>query len=587
MDLILFKKEVEVNKNTTIAFLIILITVMFFTSPLYNKFYTEKILKKPYVANTISKNTNKEKNVKESPVEKEEIVVEKKNDSLINDSIVSDTIWVETDKLIIGIKEKGGIVISVKMKQYRYNNGGDIKGNEIIDIINKNSDGGCQLAINGKTFDKKLFRYSGKNKRIKISEKEKTVEFLYKKDKNNEIKKIFKFNKDQYTFNVIIESSSLPGERITLGWKCGIEESEENVGKTQINKNVMHYSNGQAVQHIVMKKEYREETTGLYKWIGISSKYFFAAIINDSIYDSDILIDGKKVSKIDSKKNEINYSFEIQKTAEKRREVYTIYVGPTKREELVKYNENFEKVLFPVIGWTKMFFWSDKWFPWIAEFVLWLLISLNSIVKDYGIAIILITIVSRIVTYPMTYSSMKSMGKMKDIQPKINKIKQKYKNNATKMNSEIMEFYKKEGVSPINLGCLPMFLQMPIFISLFVVLKKAIEIRGVGTIIVPWIHDLSKPEVLFSLKAILPNGIPMYGSNFALLPIINAVLTFFQNKMTIKDPNQKAMVYFMPIFMLVIFNSFSSGLVLYWTMSSALGLLQQIIINKTQRNVIK
>lgn len=587
MDLILFKKEVGVNKNTTIAFLIILITVMFFTSPVYNKFYTEKIMKKPYISNTISKNDNNEKTITKPQIVIEENVVEEKKSSLINNLIVSDTIWVETDNLIVGIKEIGGIVISIKMKQYRYNHDGDINGNEIIDILNKNSDGGCQLAINGKSFDQELFKYYGDNKKKKITTKKENVEFFYNKDQDNEIRKTFVFNKDEYTFGVIIENNSLPGERITLGWKCGIEESEENVGKTQINKNIIHYSNGQTVQHLVMNKDNREETTGLYKWIGITSKYFFAAIINDSIYDSDILIDGKKISEINSKQNTINYSFEIQKTAEKRKEFYTIYAGPTKRKELIKYNENFEKVLFPVIGWTKMFFWSDKWFPWIAEFVLWLLISLNSIVKDYGIAIILITIVSRIVTYPMTYSSMKSMGKMKDIQPKINKIKLKYKNNAAKMNSEVMDLYKKEGVSPINLGCLPMFLQMPIFISLFVVLKKAIEIRGVGTCIVPWIHDLSKPEVLFSLKSILPNGIPMYGSNFALLPIINAVLTFFQNKMTIKDPNQKAMVYFMPIFMLVIFNSFPSGLVLYWTMSSALGLLQQVIINKTQRNVPK
>lgn len=151
------------------------------------------------------------------------------------------------------------------------------------------------------------------------------------------------------------------------------------------------------------------------------------------------------------------------------------------------------------------------------------------------------------------------------------------------MNQEIMALYKKEGVNPLNPGCLPMFLQMPVFISLFVVLRKAIELRGAATILIPWIHDLSLPESLFSFEKLLPNGIPIYGSNFAVLPIIMAILTYFQNKMTIKDPNQKMMIYFMPVFMLVLFNNFPSGLVLYWTSSSALGLVQQYYTDKKRR----
>jgi YidC/Oxa1 family membrane protein insertase len=126
-----------------------------------------------------------------------------------------------------------------------------------------------------------------------------------------------------------------------------------------------------------------------------------------------------------------------------------------------------------------------------------------------------------------------------------------------------------------------MFLQMPIFIALFVVLRKAIELRGAGTILVPWVHDLSQPESVYNFGNIIPGGIPMYGSNFAIIPIIMAILTYFQNKMTIKDPNQKMMIYFMPIFMLVLFNNFASGLVLYWTLSSALGLLQQYLMNRS------
>jgi YidC/Oxa1 family membrane protein insertase len=182
---------------------------------------------------------------------------------------------------------------------------------------------------------------------------------------------------------------------------------------------------------------------------------------------------------------------------------------------------------------------------------------------------------------------MKSMNRMKELQPKINVIREKHKSNAKKMNEQIMALYKKEGVNPLNPGCLPMFLQMPIFIALFIVLRKAIELRGQGTFLLPWVHDLSQPEILpIPFISPLPFAVPMYGQNIALLPIIMAIITFFQNKATIKDPNQKFMIWFMPIFMLALFNNFPAGLVLYWTFSSALGLLQQILMDRFRKPTI-
>lgn len=175
------------------------------------------------------------------------------------------------------------------------------------------------------------------------------------------------------------------------------------------------------------------------------------------------------------------------------------------------------------------------------------------------------------------------LGRMKDVQPKLEAIRSKYKNNPKKMNEQIMALYKKEGINPFNPGCLPMIMQMPVFISLFVVLNKAIELRGAKTFIMPWVGDLSQPEALIHL----PFTVPIYGSNIALLPIIMAILTYFQNKATIKDPNQRMMIYLMPIMMLVLFNNFPAGLVLYWTFSSALQLLQQWIMDTSKKKSLQ
>jgi YidC/Oxa1 family membrane protein insertase len=171
---------------------------------------------------------------------------------------------------------------------------------------------------------------------------------------------------------------------------------------------------------------------------------------------------------------------------------------------------------------------------------------------------------------------MRSMGKMKLLQPKITTVRNRYKSDPRKMNEELLALYKKEGVNPFNPGCLPMLLQMPVLFALFVVLRKSIELRGTATVLVPWVKDLSQAEVLFRL----PFTLPMYGDNFALMPIVMGVVTFVQNKMTIKDPNQKMMIYMMPVLMLAMFNAFPAGLVLYWTLSSALGLVQQRLIDK-------
>lgn len=534
---------------------------MFFTSPTYNKFYTEKIIKKEYIEKS-KFNTIQKKEIKQ---EVTEAVFKEENqyEVLTESNTLQDTVWIENNLLKIGIVDIGAAIVSIQMKEYT-----DEISREKLDLIQKDKLGGSQIKIGNKDYSKIKFNFSKdmKNK----------VNCSYSDGEDNVIVKKYELINDSYEIKISIENNRLPGEKLTFLWYPGLKETETLVQKSRPNKKVLHIASNENMQHIMMKNNEKEgPIAGNYNWIGITSKYFLLAINNDKEGECELKYEARQ----DNLK-EINYSIEINRMAEDNKEYFSIYAGPTNREELKKYGQKYEKVLFPVTGWTKIFFRADKWFPWLADKVLLLLLKIQGLVKDFGIAIILLTLISKVITYPMTMSSMKSMEKMKTIQPKVTKIREKLKNNPQKMNEEIMALYKKEGVNPLNPGCLPMFLQAPIFISLFVVLQNAIEIRGTTTFLLPWVSDLSKPEVLFSISSILPNGIPMYGSNVALLPIIMAVLTFFQQKMTIKDPNQKMMIYFMPIFMLVLFNSFPSGLVLYWTFSNAFQLVQQLFMNK-------
>jgi YidC/Oxa1 family membrane protein insertase len=601
------KEAPYVNKNTILAIILILATLYFFNSP----FYYSKILKQPYPEGIVkSQNDTSKRESAEENIAQGNAALKKTGENNAaeitavppntGNNIKSDTIWVETETLIAGISGIGARIISLQMKEYRLNHvaagvksdDSARKNNGYVELIEKESLGGAAMAINNISYNEVPFYLENNNLGKKIfvkREDQATVSFITHDAHQMQVQKKFLFKGEGYTIGLKVINNLLNNNRLTISWPAGIIESEKKRGFYQTEERRAHYFDGQDVQHLQSNKPYKEEASGFFRWVGVSSKYFFVAIIADTNRDADLKIiafDDEQINDKDVKKNKIkriNYSISYQLTEQDNEAKFWFYTGPSSFKELKKVHLKFEKILFPVLGWTKYFLWADSWFPWIAEFVLWLLIVLYNFTKDYGVAIVLLTILSRLVTYPLTQSSMKSMNRMKVLQPKINALRQKHKSSPTKMNQEIMALYKKEGVNPLNPGCLPMFLQMPVFIALFVVLRKAIELRGAKTIIVPWIHDLSLPESVFSFEHLVPGGLPLYGSNFAILPIIMAVLTYFQNKMTIKDPNQKMMIYFMPVFMLVLFNNFPSGLVLYWTCSSALGLLQQYYTDKKRK----
>ena len=197
-----------------------------------------------------------------------------------------------------------------------------------------------------------------------------------------------------------------------------------------------------------------------------------------------------------------------------------------------------------------------------------------SFIPNYGIVIIIFSILVKVILYPLTKKSYSSMKDMQKIQPLMAEIREKYKDEPQRMNSEMMKLYKEHGVNPVG-GCLPMILQMPLLIALFIVFRSTIQLRG-AMFIPGWITDLSQPDTLF----MLPFSLPMYGDQFNLLPILMALTMIFQSKMTMQDPKQKMMVYVMPIFMLVIFNRFPSGLNLYYTLFNLLTIIQQKYISK-------
>lgn len=571
------------NKNTLLAFGLILATIYFFQSP----FYYKKILKQPIPQQSQQQKKSDpavpEYSNKQLPSVMDQaqaaVVDSQQSDSITNSIVSGDTITIETPELIVGIDEVGGNIVSIRTKKYLTTiNQKNTAKKQIIELVPQGMEGGANLSINGSNFDGLLFDYAGDNNKILVGQNDSTaLSFTHTLADGQKIEKRFLFYGNSYKIGYQIISPFIAGKSLTVGWTAGINESEDEnqsaaAGMSDVRK--AHLYDSREVEHIERKKPGVEERTGLYKWAAVTSKYFLIALVGNEAEDADVSIKTTEIAKRENQKQQFfNYGYSVTLNAAEAAKNFWIYAGPTDISDLQSFDVNLQKVLYG--GWS-WFFKADIWFPWICEAVLKILLLLYSIVKDYGIAILLITVLMKLVTYPLTQSSMKAMSKMKDVQPKLTAIRQRYKNDPQKMNQALMELYKKEGVNPMNPGCLPMFIQMPILFSLFIVLRKAIELRGASSVLFPWIDDLSQAEVLFHL----PFSLPFYGDNFAIIPIVSAALTFIQQKQTMKDPNQQAMIYIMPIFMLALFNAFPSGLVIYFTFSTALAILQQMLTNK-------
>jgi len=206
------------------------------------------------------------------------------------------------------------------------------------------------------------------------------------------------------------------------------------------------------------------------------------------------------------------------------------------------------------------------WFTFASKPLFQLLSWLNGIFGNWGWSIVALTLLIRLVLYPLTYKGMVSMAKIKEISPKIKEVQAKYKGDPQRMNAAVMDMYKKHGANPLG-GCLPMLLQIPVFFAIYRVLLNAVELQGAEWAL--WIHDLSRMD-------------PTY-----ILPILMGVSMYFQQKLTptnFTDPMQEKIMKFLPIIFTFFFLTFPSGLVLYWFVNNLFSIAQQFIVNQQIAN---
>ena len=254
---------------------------------------------------------------------------------------------------------------------------------------------------------------------------------------------------------------------------------------------------------------------------------------------------------------------------------FDFFAGPKEYQTLARIADRFKNEVDLVMGF-------GGFFGFFAKALLLGMNWLHDVLSlSYAWAIIAITIIIKLLFWPLTQASTRSMKRMQALQPQMKLIQEKYKEDPVKMNKKVMEFYKENKVSPLG-GCLPMLLQMPVFFGFVFMVRTAIELRGASFF---WIADLSKPDTLFNIPGLdfIPViGVPGMGLPFNLLPLLMGATMLWQAHLTPPspgmDPAQQKMMRYMPLMFMVFFYNNSAGLALYWTVSNLLTILQTKMI---------
>jgi YidC/Oxa1 family membrane protein insertase len=235
---------------------------------------------------------------------------------------------------------------------------------------------------------------------------------------------------------------------------------------------------------------------------------------------------------------------------------FSVYEGPQNPWLMKKYQQGFEKIVA---------FSSFLIIEWIAQAIYYTIPFLHSIFKSWGVAIILISMMIYGITYPLTMKSMMSMRKMQEVQPKIAALRERYKNDPQKLNTEMVEIYRREKINPLG-GCLPFLIQMPFFMALYQILWRAQYFQGQGFL---WIKDLSQPDRLI----IFPFYLPLMGNELNILPFLTGAIMFLQQRISSKSMvvadeqqamQQKMMMYILPVMMTCMFYKFASSWAIYF-----------------------
>ena len=569
-------------------------------------FYQAKTIKPVYNSNTNTNSnnvnsTNKANNV--NPLLNTDQM--QKVVQIENTNAVSDTKKILENEYVIATFENGSLY-SYKLKNYYPQDLGRDYTNEIIDMVEQVYEDIYPFTVTFQNLSNSIAVPENLRYEL-VSENDKSVSYAAETIIDGtavRITKTFNFGENPYQLKNSVKIENIGEKDLNmfysyfLGTGIGPYRTDKNSiredatkaqylikgnGKSKIlltgdivKDNIFTRLFGSSSRGIKTNQMRYNMYEGEDKWVALNNRYF--AIISSPADSNNTVFETMTFSKPSS--NEYRNDFHLANLVSKHNiqkgssitDEYSVYMGPKVRSIFSDYYaaESYESIFGEYI---------------LRPFIYVLNIILNAlynVTNNYAWAIILFTLIFKIVTFPLNNASYKSMKKMQLVNPKIEHIREQYKDNPEKLNAEIMAIYKKEKINPLG-GCLPMLLPFPLLIAFFYLMQSMVELRNTPFL---WITDLSSPDKLF----VFPASIPILGGlNFNLFPIVMAVTSYLSMKLQPSSSSgttgavaaqMKMMTTIFPLMMLFMFYNFASGLALYWTAQNIFGVIQQFITSK-------
>ena len=488
------------------------------------------------------------------------------------DSLPERFITVETDRFRARFSSHGARLVSLTLKP----NGRYLKKD--IELLSRGEN--SHLGFRFWTVDGPLetsglnFRLVGgddhSDRVISLSgNQSRNVEFQARLGPELTLSVTYSFNGSGYSFIYTVRGEGTENFWVRdygeVFWSGGLAFTEADTGQDGYYSKAYTFYSGNVLENLKLngkKAQTVGPSTGDTRWGAVRTKYFLMALIPETALAVGAWMENQLDSSYvgNNPPNRLGVGLRIPVQGGSPVTPITVFIGPLDVSILSKVDPSLKRTMS----------WGWAIIAPFSKVILWGLKKLGDIIPNYGICIIIFSVLIKVIIWPLTRKSYQSMAAMQQLQPKIKAMREKFKNDQQRMQKELMKLYKEEKINPMG-GCLPVLLQMPLLWALFIVFRSTIEFRRAPFVF--WIDDLSMPDIILHL----PFTIPIYGSYVALLPILMGISTFLQSKSTMTDPNQKMMLYFMPIFMTLIFNQFPSGLTLYYTLFNIWTMLQQRI----------
>lgn len=486
-----------------------------------------------------------------------------------------EIITLENDRMIASFNTKGGKLHSVELKDYKTHDGEPLllfEGDSAVQF-------GYEMMVDNRFINTNdmYFQYMGNEKTVVVSEGDSaSVAFRMYAGNNSYVEFYYGLTDNDWMVDYKVHFVNMNEiiarnvNFITLKWDAKIPQLEKG-RKWEAQNTTINYCENETVEKLNERKaEDSKETKANITWVAFKQQFFSSILVADDYFEeptfsAKTLEEGEYIKELHTELV-LPYMHEAQKTYNMH-----FYFGPNKFSTLKSYDRDLEEII-PL---------GRSVFRWVNRLVIIPLFNwLGNWIHNYGIIILIMTFLIKLVLFPLTYKSYMSTAKMRVLKPQIEELNKKYpKGKEAEKQKATMSLYKRAGVNPMG-GCLPMLLQMPILIALFRFFPSSIELRQQSFL---WADDLSSYDSILDL----PFDIPMYGDHISLFTLLMAVSMIISTKLSnsnqaagANQATMKMMTWFMPIMLLLIFNSYSSGLSYYYFLANLITIGQTWIIRK-------